>query len=235
MVMRNPQKNSNLFYIDFEAIEKVLVDANGPLLEKVAELLVKASELPDKVNNNEIADEITHLLKQLRQLNRQVSQARLSDGRPFTDATKVVKRWFGRTENKLKELDQKLASQLAIYAKSVTAKVEEALIKNKADTPHITDQTNENMIGQTNDGMPIVKTNISQNPVNDKHQSELEIPKVKLDWEIKSINPDELDLEQLRPFFTEHSLKLAINSHMKKHGPNKLNGVIYEQVVSKKL
>ena len=28
MVARNPQKNSNLFSIDFEAIEKVLEDAN---------------------------------------------------------------------------------------------------------------------------------------------------------------------------------------------------------------
>lgn len=236
MVARNPQKNSNLFSIDFEAIEKVLEDANGPLIEKVAELLVNASELPDEINSNDIANEITELLKQLRQLNRQVTQARLSDGRPFTDATKVVKNWFGRTENKLKALDRKLASQLALYTKSVTAKVEAVRLKNAStDTPQIENQTDGNMIGQASDGMPIVKTNTSQNPIDDKGQSEPEIPKVKLDWEVKSINPRELDLEGLRPFFSEHSLKLAINSHMRKHGPNKLNGVVYEQVVSKKL
>ena len=120
------------------------------------------------INKNDIANEVTELLKQLRQLNRQVT-SRLSDGRPFTDATKVVKNWFGRTENKLKALDRKLASQLALYTKSVTAKVEEVRLKNASiDTLQKENQTDGNMIGQASDGMPIVKTNTSQTPIEDR-------------------------------------------------------------------
>ena len=236
MVSRKPKKKSNLFSIDFDAIEKVLEDANGPLIEKVTALLDNASELPEEINSNEAADEIVQLLKQLREVNREVSQARLADGRPFSDATKVVKNWFGRTENKLKALDKELAAKLAEYTNSVTAKLQEIRLNNIAkESSEFENQTNEHLIGQASDGMPIVQTNVHRNPENEIEQIEPQVPEVNMTWEVKSFNSNQLDLEQLRPFFTEHSLRLAINGHMRQHGANKLNGVIYEKVVSKKL
>ena len=236
MVSRKPEKRSNLFSIDFEAIEKVLEDANGPLIEKVAAVLDKASEMPEAINSNEVADEIIQLLKQLREVNREVSQARLSDGRPFSDATKVVKNWFGRTENKLKAFDKELASKIAEYTNFVTAKLEQVRLKNiSTESPELADHTNVNMIGQASDGVPIVQTNVNQSPNRNIDHNEPEVPEVNMDWEVKSFNSNQLDLEQLRAFFTEHSLKLAIISHMRKHGANKLTGVTYEKVVSKKL
>lgn len=62
-----------------------------------------------------------------------------------------------------------------------------------------------------------------------------EVPNVELVWQVKDFDLQILDLEKLRPHFTEYAIKLAINSHIKENGPNQIDGVIYEQVVAKKL
>ena len=73
-----PQKeyrNSNLFSIDFEAIETVLEDANAPIISQSELLISKALQYPDEIYENATAEEMQSFLAQLR------LQARLSISR----------------------------------------------------------------------------------------------------------------------------------------------------------
>jgi hypothetical protein len=78
-------KDNNLFSIDLEAIERVLEDANSPMLSQAEQIISKAIEYPNEINENAEAEELKSFLAQLRLQTKLVAQARLADGRPFSD------------------------------------------------------------------------------------------------------------------------------------------------------
>jgi hypothetical protein len=61
------------------------------------------------------------------------------------------------------------------------------------------------------------------------------LPNVKMVWQVKSFDRAGLDIEKLRPYLTDHSIKMAINSYIKDIGPNSIDGVEFEQVIAKSL
>ena len=182
-------------------------------------------------------EELKQFLRQLRNHTREVSRARLSDGRPFTDATDVVKKWFGKTENRLKEADTKLAPILEIYVSKLASEAEDIRRRNA----ELEESLNENVsqepavIGTIFSGEPLVTVN---NPSEDNPIQLEEVPEqpnVEMIWQVNEFIRSELDLEKLRPFFTESAIKKAINAHIKSCGPNQIDGATYQQVVSKNL
>ncbi len=50
-MVRN-HKDNNLFSIDLEAIERVLEDANAPMLSEAEQIIFKASKYPNEINEN---------------------------------------------------------------------------------------------------------------------------------------------------------------------------------------
>ena len=87
---RRKTQNSNLFAIDFDAIENVLQDANAPLISAAEDLLDRGSLIQEIFDTSD-AENLKEIVAQIREQGKQLSKARLSDGRPFTDASSVVK------------------------------------------------------------------------------------------------------------------------------------------------
>ena len=64
--MPRNHKDNNLFSIDLEAIERVLEDANSPMLSQAEQIISKAIEYPNEINENAEAEELKSFLAQLR-------------------------------------------------------------------------------------------------------------------------------------------------------------------------
>ena len=244
--MRRPQvQNSNLFAIDFEAIENVLRDANAPLISAAEDLLDTGSLIQEPIRSNREADDLKDIVVRVREHSRQLSKARLSDGRPFTDASKLVKDWFGKTENRLKALDKRLSGLLASYTSNVAAEAEEIRRRNE-DRERIAREAeaevgNEegNHIGSSLSGEPIVTVVAPPSRASEiievENEPEPEVPDVNLEWQVRSFDRDRLNPQEIFPYLTDNALKLAINAHIKDYGPNLLDGVEYEQIVARRL
>ena len=69
----------------------------------------------------------------------------MSDGRPFSDASKVVKAWFGKREDKLKTADKRILKILSSYASVLYAQAEEIRRRNE-DIPIIQATSGESII-----------------------------------------------------------------------------------------
>jgi len=236
MKRRRQAHNSNIFSINFEAIEKYLEDANRPLILKAEEIIQRASSFPDAIDSNSTAEDIIKFLKELRAHQKEVRQARLSDGRPFTDAAGVVKEWFGKTEERLKASDIQLASKLSSYTSAVAKKAEEVRKRNaELESLDLGQKENQIEIGHASSGEPIVTMATPASPIVPIIEEEPEVPDVQLIWQAKEFDIQSLNLEKLRPYFSEYAVKSAINAHVKDHGPNQIEGVKYEQVIAKNL
>ena len=231
-------RSSNLFHIDLDIVEKTLADANAPLLNKAEEMLDEAGRFSDNLTSLEDAERLKVFIKTLRSQTREVSNARLSDGRPFTDAAGFVKEWFGKTENKLKAANKRLSAILSSYASLAQREAAEVRRRN---TELQTSQNSEldddsSVVGISVTGTPILTVN---RPPREEQNIEIEevpeTPNVELVWQVQNFDRESLDLEQLRPFLTDHAIKSAINWHIKENGPNQLNGVVYEQVITNRL
>lgn len=230
--MAQKHSKSNLFSIDFAAIEKLLEDANQPLLSNAEELITKAQAYPDRISSNAEAEELKFFLKKLRSQNKDVASARLSDGRPFSDASKVVKKWFGKTEDRLKAADKRISRVLSSYVSALQAQVTQAEQRNEQMQRHKQDVTIP--IAQTRDGKQIIEATPSISNNTDEKLDQPEVPNIALVWQVKSYDINELDLEKLKNYFTDHAIKTAINSYIRQNGPNQLSGVDCEQTVAKR-
>ena len=229
---RRLPKNSNLFAIDFGAIEAVLEDANRELIAASNQILERSRQFPENLNDNKTAEKLANFLRELEKQKKEVSQARLADGRPFTDASKVVKRWFSHTENELKEVESQLKDRLAKFSISAAIKANEVRISNEQNQsqPQV---EREHPIGQSLTGDVIVTVNTGAKTPLTSSQQEPEVPNVKLTWQVKDWEIENLNLEMLRHHFSDGAIRYAINAHIKENGPNKIPGVAYEQVVGK--
>ena len=231
-------RSSNLFHIDLDVVEKSLADANASLLESAEAMIKEANRFSDHLTNVEDAERLKTFVKTLRAQQREIRSARLSDGRPFTDAAGFVKEWFGKTENKLKAADTRLSTILRDYTFAAQKKADEVRKRNAELQACQNHQTNEDspVVGTSVSGTPVVTVN---RPPNEKDVVEFEkvpeAPNVDLVWQVKSFDRNSIDLEELRLFLSDHAIRLAINSHIKAKGPKQLQGVIYEQVIANKL
>ena len=75
MIRKPKSQSSNLFSIDFEAIEIVLEEANRPLIAGAEEILSITSKLQHEISDNLQAEEAAELLKKLRKQIQEISRA----------------------------------------------------------------------------------------------------------------------------------------------------------------
>ena len=232
---RSRSSNSNLFSLNYDQILETINDANSNLLSQVNDVLETSQiKLDQEIISNELAESLKDFLKKLRQLQKDLSSARLSDGRPFTDATKKIKNFFSKYERDLKDMDQRLSTKLSSYSRTLLEKAERAV---KEEEQKKETEAKELVLGETLEGSPILVKNPSENQeiIEEVTRQTIELPNVTLDWVIESFDENELDFEILRKHFTETAILNALKSHLRIHGPNVLRGVNYTRVVSKKL
>lgn len=102
-MMVNNSTDSNLFSINLDEIENIITDANIELLKKFDDLQNKLSSLPEKISNEDENKEAKKIISNIKAIMSDFKNARLQDGRPFTDATKIIKNWFNLREYELKK------------------------------------------------------------------------------------------------------------------------------------
>ena len=209
--------NNNLFNIDVDNIESILAEANTDLLEKHANLLNKISEIPSEISNPNEVESVQNLLTEMKSVGKEWRTARLRDGSPFTDATKIVKKWFSHYEdylkNKTKNINQ-LLTDFAISQQEEPEEAEEEVVEEPGLWQKLTGK---------GDKLPDTQT--------DETEVEPAI-KVPLAWQVKGYNISTLPLEELREHFTDHSIRMALKKHLDNNGPNLLEGVEYEQIAT---
>lgn len=236
MAQKMKSRSSNLFSIDLEAIEAILADANSTLIQRAEDLVKEASSYGDDVNDINQAERLREFIKVLRSQTKEVSNARLSDGRPFTDAAKVVKNWFGATENQLKKTEKELSRILANFT-SKAQREADAVRKRNADLQSLNNSLGNSepqVVGVASSGEAVVQVNRpNQSPAVDL-ETVPDAPEIELALQVQSFQRDSIDLEALRPFLTDYAIQNAINAHVKNTGV-KLEGVMYEEVITKNI
>lgn len=108
--------DSNLFSINLDEIENIITDANIELLKQFEILQNKFIAIPKQISNQNENKEAKKIITELKGIMSDFKKARLEDGRPFTEATKIIKNWFNIRENELKtnlnELNKKVSDFL---------------------------------------------------------------------------------------------------------------------------
>ena len=207
------QRGSNLFAIDLATIERILGEANSKLIDKVENHLEGGRRLYTDGVSEENIEDFNSFFSTTKEIKKEVRSARLSDGRPFTAAQKVVKNWFSKPESKLKKAEDTLREKLNEYLKD---KAQRSAETRKNPIP-------AEPIGTTYDGISIVS---GQSPEPSQEGFEL-----STEWVVEDFNLAELNLNLLKDFFTETEIKRALKRQMQRIGPNKMQGVSYAQNV----
>jgi hypothetical protein len=202
--MAKTPRGKNLFAIDHAAIESILGDANQSLLKDRDKLLRRFDTLPSRLLTSEEIQESQEFARDLDATLKEAKDARLSDGRPFSDASKIVKDFFQRVEGPLQATRDELQERITQAALS-----RQGHSSTKEGEP-----------------TPVVKSRSGTAAIS---IAGTEAVQLTLQWEVVEFNRDRLDLEALRPFLTDSALLVACNKHLKEHGANKLAGATYEQ------
>jgi hypothetical protein len=214
LLMRQSRKsNSNLFAIDYGAIETTLKDANARLLKRRDDLLAAFSRAPDPLALDEDINRARHFAKQLEEAIREASKARLSDGRPFRDASATVKAFFDEIEKPLKKTLQAILKRLTDAAHQSHSAPSTSPVPTS--TPVAIDTSGE-----------IIATAELRLP----SQSGSQHAEIRLTWEIEGYDRAGLNLEALRKYLTDAAILAACRKHLADHGPHKLDGVVYREV-----
>jgi len=211
---------SNLFAVDFDAIVSAIQEANTPLVKRCQDLVDAGSRFPKYLSNE---DELKRAHKFARLLDMQIkecSRARLNDTKPFREVTKKIESYFKKFEDGLKSVQGEVLDALSTAARGATV------------DKHRPNPTNSGVDADA--GVP--ETSTAQTIVVNTQTGEVSASALSLEkateivptsWQIESISRAEIDLEALRPFFTENALLQAANKHLATHGPHTLKGANY--------
>jgi len=105
------KRHNQLLLVDLKQVTDRLQQANAPLLARAEAAIVRARSHWCATPAD--GDMARKLIRELRALSKDLASTRLSDGRPFTDATARVKSYFADTEKTLKTAAQALLRQLS--------------------------------------------------------------------------------------------------------------------------
>jgi len=212
-MQRSHGSNSNLFAIDYGAIETTLRDANARLLKRRDDLLAAFARAPAPLALDEDIDRARHFAKQLERAIREAKRARLSDGRPFRDASATVKVFFDEIEKPLKNTLQAILKRLTDAAHQS---------QSTPSTPPVPTST---PVGIDTSGEIIATAEL-----HPPSQPGAQHAEIQLAWEVEGYDRTGLNLEALRNYLTDAAILAACRKHLADNGPHKLDGVVYREV-----
>lgn len=187
--------NSNLFHIDEEGIKRTLAEANAPLARHRDALL----EIRNQMTQSTSSAELNDMLGQLRHLQKEAKAVKMSDGRSFNRAVKVVKTFF-----------------------------DEFLLPVEASITSITREAERRRLAETTERTPVIATADGEimcetAPPVSSFNALTEV------WEVTSFDRNTIDLNALRGCFSDYQIGFALKKHLEAHGPHALPGVTYER------
>ncbi len=206
---RPAHRDSNLFAIDHDALKAVLADANRRLIERKNELCSALPRVPEALLSADHISRAKVFARQLQDALGKSRSSRLSDGRPFREATATVTAFF-------RQIDGPLQAAVDIVSERLTAaalRCRSNQISPDRDVP----------VGVDLSGNEIIASRPAPSG------PELGGTTIDLDWEVDGLDRNALDLESLRPFFTDACLLTACKRHLAARGTQSLEGVTYKQ------
>ena len=253
MSKKYTSEGSNLFKIEIDTVLNRIQEANEELLSKANNLFNEVEALNININDDEELKNFIIFTDKLKALSKEISKAKLADSRPFTNATKEIKKWFDNIGNKSKSLEVNLSQKANLYiAKKLQEKQErereiekqKSLDNNKntfvkennveSGDELYEAKDEEEVLGTDYTGQTIISESRDDNNSEIKNENESVLEDINLSWEIESFDENILDIEKLRKFFSNYAYQQAIKKHLAANGPNQINGVKYKQVINTK-
>ena len=190
-----------LFEIDLE-VEDACRAAYGDKLSAIENQKLRLEQVLDGQANEEDAAWLRDFLSDVRTLKSQARRnGRLLQTKSGKQHIKRVETWFkSNIENEIQELENRVRTALL------------GLV--------IQDQQEASQTAGPDLGVPAIAQ---------RQQTLTNVPGVALKWEVSGVDRATVDLEQLRPYFTEYALQLAARAHLDENGPNAVQGVTYAQ------
>ncbi|MCW5714473.1 MAG: hypothetical protein KIT43_08195 [Bauldia sp.] len=192
--MAKTPRGRNLFAIDQASIEATLAEANGALISGRNKLLRAFRSIPESLDTVEDIDKAQAFGKDLEELLSEARKARLSDGKPFTEAGKTVKDFFARIEGPLKatmdELHQRV-TQAALRQRKLAAEAGAREQPATGSGPLEPRQTGVSTVAKPERGSNI-----------------------PLVWMVESFDRETIDLQALRPFLSEVAVEMAFRKYL---------------------
>jgi hypothetical protein len=221
MVRTSKTRGRNLFALDQASIESTLAEANGHLLKERDDLLHAFERLPDSLDTLAQIETTQTFARKLEGLLAESKQARLSDGKPFSEATKVVKDFFARIEGPLKAVLQEIIDRVtnaALRQRRLDDGTARLDLENTSDEEPPSDHQPLSPAIRGRDGAAVIAI------------ADASPTQISMEWIVADFDRHVLDLEELRPFLTDSALTVACRKHLEANGPHRLKGVRYKQV-----
>jgi len=193
----------NLFSVDTDEVGRLLAEANEALINQSRQLIEEFQRIPDKLMTENERAEALAFSKMLKGHLKECRSSRLSDAKSFREAVKTVQSFYEEFETPLKAAEHSVI-QAITQAEVGRAKVKEGNL----DAPAVYSDT----------GVRIATSASTNNP------------EIELTWSVSAVDRDQIDLEALRPFFTEYVLMQTAKKYLERHGPNNLVGAHFEQL-----
>ena len=208
-----------------DSIGANLAEANAALLRLQAQLLAKLAKAPKAVTGEPAAKAAGALIREIRDLDAQLEAARVEQKEPYLSGGRAVDAFF-------KELAKPLDAGLTRLNRAITAwqdKVEEEK-RRKAEAEAAAAEAEAARLAKLakrKDATEETELQAAEAALNaEEAQAEAELPAAdlvrvrdedgtitrKTEWVCDGIDRDTLDLEALRPYFTEDSLLKAVRA-----------------------
>ena len=166
-------------------------------------------------------------LKKVKKIKNRVRKERLNDSQGFKKGQERVNEWFERVEKPLKYLEDKIKRRFDEYVSQI-----EVLKKDQeelTDRGNI-DESNYNLGTAGPNNSPIIT--VSKNP--EELNKNKNVENIKTKYELDTFNKHDMDLNELKEYFSDYQIKISINKHLRISGPDRLKGVTYKVVADLK-
>jgi len=208
-----------LFFINEEQIRQSLKSANKDLVTHCGAVSYGVDcRMPNSIETTIEIHIANDLILELQAAQKQTRDARLSDQRPFRNAIKIIDDFY-------KEIDNALETQ----ADGLLAMVAEALIEQEEQN-FIQTALREGNGEQVGQHQALIAFDSSANAIATASPSNIRSASAaRLEWAVKDIDENTLDLEAIRHHFTKTELKKACERLLKEEGPIEIEGLEYER------
>lgn len=208
-----------------DSIGANLAEANAALLRQQAQLLAKLAKAPKAVTGEAAAKAAGALIREIRDLDGQIEAARVEQKEPYLSGGRAVDGFFGALKKPLAAGAERLNRVITLWQD----RVEEAK-RAEAERKWAEEQREAERLAKlakARSATEDTKLMAAEAALNaEEAQAEAELPAAdlvrvrdedgtitrKTEWVCDGIDRDALDLEALRPYFTEDSLLKAVRA-----------------------
>lgn len=215
---------------DMEILQERITESNAEILKSTDELLTSAAKMPEVITDDEQAGKATDLIKELRGAWKKLESTRVAEKEPYMALTRAVDGFFNVPKDKVETAAAKLKLPLDAWLKKkadeVRAAREAEEARLRAESQRKLDEAAElaKTAPKSADIMAVDAAVTQQQADHVGHSINAPaaglarsrgtsggVAGLRTRWVGKIINRQTLDLNALRPYFTEDSLQKALN------------------------